>query len=362
MPFNREQSKDTEVDGNASISFARRLFTARQSSNSTSSARRRRSPKVTPFVRLLQQEKWDEISAFLTDSGRKEKAKWLDDAKDFLGQTALHMALKAKPPLDVVDLLMSHADSTVQSSCTMGWTPLHIAAGWGSGSHIVARLLQGNSRSKKQNLCRRRDLDGRTPLHMLCLNPNGTLMDDSRKTRKAISEEQVIDMVDVARILVDAYPNAIVATDEEDKTPVDYAIEKNACSDLIALLEVGTPSKKAGSDVKSSKEVRKMQKKGRRRGSVEPNGKVSRRSKSSEKPYDGTGRRRRSSSTSCEETHVLISFEPPIEELQFAADWVDDVSDVPMPELPVRRVFVGQEDDERELCNCAVPKLAAKEA
>lgn len=194
------------------------------------------------LTRLLTVGSWDQIRDLLNDSDVADVERWIGDATDFMGQTALHHALRLRAPLDVVCLLMDCSSSCCpeQSCDCSGRTPLHVAAGWGSGADVVARLLRGGP-TKVSDLVKAKDFDGRTALHLACFSNTAlvasSLPKHAKKEHSALDNEDFLEnRREVVRVLLDASSKVATAADNAGKLPLDYAIEKNDDQQLICML------------------------------------------------------------------------------------------------------------------------------
>ena len=194
--------------------------------------------------RLLTLENWDQIRDLLNDPdiADVERCNWIADSTDFMGQTALHHALRAHGPLDIVCLIMdTSASCSAEQACEgSGRTALHVAAISGAGADIVAKLLSGsctgsNSTAKMANLAKRIDFDGRTALHLACMstetaNATTSTIQIGKKKKKDLLDDFSENRREVVRVLLDAYPHAVTLADKAGKTPLDYVLE-GCCGD-----------------------------------------------------------------------------------------------------------------------------------
>ena len=76
-----------------------------------------------------REEAWDAIRQWL----RTHTAEEARQAAELTGEyktTALHLACRNVPPVDVVDVLLSAAPDTVEWEDSFGWLPLHYGKVW----------------------------------------------------------------------------------------------------------------------------------------------------------------------------------------------------------------------------------------
>ena len=67
---------------------------------------------------------WDNIRQWLRTHIAEEARQAAELTKEY-NTTALHLACRNVPPVDVVDVLLSAAPDTVQWEDSFGWLPLH---------------------------------------------------------------------------------------------------------------------------------------------------------------------------------------------------------------------------------------------
>ena len=117
-----------------------------------------------PAGAAAREEVWDAIRQWL----RTHTAEEARQAAELTGEyntTALHLACRNVPPVDVVDVLLSAAPDTVQWEDSFGWLPLHYACANGAEEDVLEILAEAFPESKKST-----DRRGRTPLHFLLGN------------------------------------------------------------------------------------------------------------------------------------------------------------------------------------------------
>jgi len=195
------------------------------------------SRKVLALHSLGEKGRWKEFLAFsktidVSDMGHCSHSSSLTDSDDGsrsskgskgsdshfdvnLATTPLHIALAYRPPLDVVEAIISEMKSHVlvpeETPDESGSTPLHVAAAHFTEEEVFVRLLQGES------LCMpayRRDNLGRTPLHCAA----AAVLNGKRRNKKADEWKRHRIM----HLLIEQHSEAIFIRDDAGKTPVEY--------------------------------------------------------------------------------------------------------------------------------------------
>ena len=81
--------------------------------------------------------------------------------------TALHFACRNGSLIDVIDVILSVANETVQWPDSFGWLPIHYACACGAETAVIKKLAEEFPESKTTV-----DRRGRTPLHFALGNQN----------------------------------------------------------------------------------------------------------------------------------------------------------------------------------------------
>jgi hypothetical protein len=199
---------------------------------------RRRSPvvstrptKAPAFMKLLRKKDFDEIYNVLSDTS-VSKSRWFEDEYSMLGENCLHTIMKYRPPARVVVLLLKKLviygiPEPELSVDILGRTPLHHAVGFLCEPAVIQVLL--NSTSGRLSL-RAKDAEGRLPLHMAILpyemmNPKASrpTIRRSKKSSKVNADQIRTIMKATVEILVTVCPQATLVTDDQNRTPLEYA-------------------------------------------------------------------------------------------------------------------------------------------
>ena len=119
---------------------------------------RAKAPKCeTEESRTLAEESWAPVREWLS-SHNADEVRAAAEQRGESGLTALHFAARHDPPLDVIDVLLSIAQDTVQWPDSFGWLPIHYACASGSDTEIIKALADAYPDSKTTV-----DRRGRTP-------------------------------------------------------------------------------------------------------------------------------------------------------------------------------------------------------
>jgi len=119
---------------------------------------------------------------------------------------------------------------------TKGRTPLHLAADHGASAAVI-RLILGNEGSTVASV---HDSTLRYPLHYACCN----LDDDNNNNKKHRQQRghyknEKSKPAETIEILLEAYPAAVIAKDNQGKTPLDLAVEaKHNDPSIVSRLKV----------------------------------------------------------------------------------------------------------------------------
>lgn len=221
--------------------------------------------RLTPIDKLAKKLKFSEIATILTHEDNETVKAWLyqgdsdnsassdcasadftmdasvdDCAAPVLTDrasrhsehtTALHLIMKYRPPVALVDLLCQKLHELKEIPIpedfvdNNGMSPLHIAVARGCDIEVVRRLLQGEAGDLPATTM---DARGRLPLHWACTY--------ARRRGFFSSKKSADNAVKNAYMLVRAYPHAKIIKDEMNETPLDLARKNKADERIIAAL------------------------------------------------------------------------------------------------------------------------------
>ena len=120
---------------------------------------RAKAPKDTEESMVEAEKSWGPVRDWLS-SHNADEVRAAAEQRGESGLTALHFAARHDPPLDVIDVLLSIAQETVQWPDSFGWLPIHYACASGSATVVIKTLAEAFPESKTTI-----DRRGRTPLH-----------------------------------------------------------------------------------------------------------------------------------------------------------------------------------------------------
>lgn len=111
-------------------------------------------------------ESWEPVREWLR-SHTAEEVRKATEQRDDSHRTALHLACRNQPPIDVINVFLSIAVETVEWPDTFGWLPVHYAAACLADTDVIKALTELFPKSKTTV-----DSRGRTPLHLVLGNGN----------------------------------------------------------------------------------------------------------------------------------------------------------------------------------------------
>jgi hypothetical protein len=109
---------------------------------------------------------WEPVREWINSHSEEE----IQQAAVQLGDsnmTALHFACRNGSVNDVIDILLSVANETVEWPDSFGWLPIHYACACGADADVIKKLAETFPDSKTTV-----DRRGRTPLHFALGNQN----------------------------------------------------------------------------------------------------------------------------------------------------------------------------------------------
>jgi ankyrin repeat protein len=212
-----------------------------------------RDAKRRPSIhRLAKSQDFDILQCSLEDGGNTQE--WLTPS----GTTALHILLKYRPPLALVNLLCDRLASSPKSPILVPeecldkkrkQTPLHVAVKHGCHVSIIERLLKGESLAIPA--CTK-DIFDRLPLHWACANPTGTNKFLSKKDQPSL-DHRIDNMAKIILTLLIAYPEGVHVADKTECTPLQLAIQNKADPCILRILHAFTTNHKSRKDLSGSK-------------------------------------------------------------------------------------------------------------
>jgi len=111
-------------------------------------------------------ESWEPVREWLR-SHTAEEVRQATEQRDDSSRTALHLACRNQPPIDVINVFLSIAVEAVEWPDTFGWLPINYAAACMAEASVIKALTELFPKSKTTV-----DSRGRTPLHLVLGNGN----------------------------------------------------------------------------------------------------------------------------------------------------------------------------------------------
>ena len=216
----------------------------------TMSSHQSTNTKVSLLLSLAEQENWKDFVAVAEKTSisdwndQNQSSSSLSDPDDCsrasdetavqlyvtaVTTSPLHIALSHRPPLEVVESIISAMKSHVlipeETQDERGSTPLHVAASHFNEEEVIVRLLQGESLCMPAYL---RDKKGRTPLH--CAAAAVSVGKRRNKQRHEWNRYRIMQR------LIEEYSEAVLLTDDTGRTPVEYGKEQRLQNAAMARM------------------------------------------------------------------------------------------------------------------------------
>jgi len=200
-------------------------------------------------------ECWDLVRQWLRGHSIEETKEAVEIKGEF-DTTALHVACRNRPPVDVVDIMLMAAPDMIFWADSFGWLPLHYACANGTEIDIVKLLLDVYPDSKLTT-----DKRGRTPLHFALGNVENPptpplvklLAGKTGESAKWPDENAMLPIhyacaygatVDVLTVLIHAWEESMQKTDAKGRTPLHFAMgnaDRENSPHVVKLLLELTP-------------------------------------------------------------------------------------------------------------------------
>ncbi|KAL7472208.1 hypothetical protein ACHAXS_012526 [Conticribra weissflogii] len=158
------------------------------------------------------EDPWEIVRQFLRTHSMAE-TQAACSAKGEFDTTALHVACRSEPPVDVVDILLMAAPDMIFWADSFGWLPVHYAAANGASLEVVALLLEAYPDSRLTT-----DKRGRTPLHF------------------ALGNVERPPAPELVRQLAGKRGESAKWPDENRMLPVHYACAYGASKEVLGVL------------------------------------------------------------------------------------------------------------------------------
>jgi hypothetical protein len=174
---------------------------------------------------------WDSIRDFLQNHSADE-VREATESRDDANKNCMHFLCQNNPPLDIVLWLIQIAPELLQIPDSFSWLPLMYSTAYSCEFETIKTLAEAFPESKTMV-----DRRGRTALHfalgsnvaspelvMLLSNTGAAEIRDSGRMLPAHYAAAYGSSEEVLLILIDAYPEAINAKDNRNRTPLIFAL------------------------------------------------------------------------------------------------------------------------------------------
>eukprot|EP00984_Skeletonema_dohrnii_P025981 scaffold15220_cov64-Skeletonema_dohrnii-CCMP3373.AAC.1 len=180
---------------------------------------------VAIVLDLIHCQEWAALEKVATEHKLfKVISEHIQKCDEFNGMTLLHAVVKYNPPLHILDAMIhAHGDALMGQDC-VGRTPLHVACGTGASAEIIRRLVKAYPQA-----CDLQDEDGRLPLHIAC--------DIECVLFEGDLTERAPPTIDVVRALLSGSLRSVLVEDEDEMSPIEYAIVSDANINVVKLLQ-----------------------------------------------------------------------------------------------------------------------------
>ncbi len=183
---------------------------------------------VAIVLDLIHCQEWAALEKVATEHKLfKAVSEHIQKCDEFNGMTLLHAVVKYNPPLHILEAMIhAHGDALKGQDC-VGRTPLHVACGTGADDLIIRRLVKAYFQA-----CDLQDEDGRLPLHLAC-DTECVLFEGDDQIQRA----RAPPTVDVVKALLSGSLRSVLVEDEDEMSPLEYAIVSDANINLVKLLQ-----------------------------------------------------------------------------------------------------------------------------
>ena len=180
---------------------------------------------VALILELIHNEDWENLETVVSEHKLfRVASEHIQKCDEFNGMTFLHAVIKYNPPLSILNkMIKAHSDALKGQDC-VGRTPLHVACGTGASANIIRSLVK-----EYPEACNVQDEDGRLPLHLAC--DSECVLFEGDETHRAPPTLEVI------RPLLSGSLRSVLVEDEDDMSPIEYAIVSDADIKVVKLLQ-----------------------------------------------------------------------------------------------------------------------------
>jgi ankyrin repeat protein len=185
---------------------------------------------VTVVLELIHRQEWTKLEKVASEHKLfKVISEHIQKCDEFNGMTLLHAVIKYNPPLHILDAMIRAHGEAVKGQDCLGRSPLHVACGTGADAQIIRRLVKAFPQA-----CDIQDEDGRLPLHFAC-DVECVLFDGDQTPRTPPS-------VEVVKALLSGSMQSVLVEDDDEMSPIEYAIVSDADIKVVKLLQKASMS------------------------------------------------------------------------------------------------------------------------
>ena len=182
---------------------------------------------LTLLLNIIDSKDWSTFNAIALQNPKAFQAlsKVISTTSEFNGMSFLHAIVRNGAPVEVVADVIRVCPASPQTRDCLNRTPLHVAAGVGADVRVIKFLAMAYPEA-----CKVQDEDGRTPLHFACDVDCRLFEGDADAVRDPPTFE-------VVHALLSASIAPASMEDEDEMTPLEYAIVSDADVKVVKLLQ-----------------------------------------------------------------------------------------------------------------------------
>mmetsp|Transcript_8657 Transcript_8657/g.18627 ORF Transcript_8657/g.18627 Transcript_8657/m.18627 type:complete len:231 (+) Transcript_8657:123-815(+) len=178
------------------------------------------------ILNIIESKDWVAFNQVATQNPRAFQvlSEMMTSTDEFNGMSFLHAIVRNHPPLEVVADVIALCPYSPRARDCLNRTPLHVAAGVGASVPVVKYLCMSYPEA-----CKIQDEDGRTPLHFAC--------DVDCKLFEGQPDRHDKPTFEIVHALLSASIAPASMEDEDEMSPLEYAIFSNADVRVVKLLQ-----------------------------------------------------------------------------------------------------------------------------
>lgn len=184
---------------------------------------------LTLLLNIIENRDWPTFNevAVQNPTAFQALSQIISTAEEFNGMSFLHAIVRNEPPLTVVAQVIAICPDSPKTRDCLNRTPLHVAAGVGASAQVIKYLALSYPAA-----CKIRDEDGRTPLHFACdVDCRLFENDDAPERRRSPPSFEVV------HALLSACFSVAAMEDDDEMSPLEYAIFSDADGRVVKLLQ-----------------------------------------------------------------------------------------------------------------------------